>query len=96
MNLGLRLKRYRTRKGLTQKEAAEIIGINAYQLGNYETNRSEPSIKILKRMSQAYQTSIDDLVGNKIDPSNVTKDKYSGEEVMKVLKEYFDSIEDKD
>ena len=96
MNLGLRLKRYRTRKGLTQKEAAEIIGINAYQLGNYETNRSEPSIKILKGMSQAYQTSIDDLVGNKIDPSNATKDKYSGEEVMKVLKEYFDSTEDKD
>ena len=96
MNLGLRLKRYRTRKGLTQKEAAEIIGINAYQLGNYETNRSEPSIKILKGMSQAYQTSIDDLVGNKIDPSNTTKDKYSGEEVMKVLKEYFESIEDKD
>ena len=96
MNLGLRLKRYRTRKGLTQKEAAEIIGINAYQLGNYETNRSEPSIKILKGMSQAYQTSIDDLVGNKIDPSNAIKYKYSGEEVMKVLKEYFDSIEDKD
>ena len=96
MNLGLRLKRYRTRRGLTQKEAAEIIGINAYQLGNYETNRSEPSIKILKGMSQAYQTSIDDLVGNKIDPTKATKDKYSGEEVMKVLKEYFDSIEDKD
>ena len=96
MNLGLRLKRYRTRRGLTQKEAAEIIGINAYQLGNYETNRSEPSIKILKGMSQAYQTSIDYLVGNKIDPSKATKDKYSGEEVMKVLQEYFNSIEDKD
>ena len=96
MNLGLRLKRYRTRKGLTQKEAAEIIGINAYQLGNYETNRSEPSIKILKGMSRAYQTSIDDLVGNKIDPSNATKDKYSGEEVAKVIQEFLDYYENKD
>ena len=96
MNLGLRLKRYRTRKGLTQKEAAEIIGINAYQLGNYETNRSEPSIKILKGMSQAYQTSIDDLVGNKIDPSNATKDKYSGAEVAKVIQEFLDYYENKD
>ena len=96
MNLGLRLKKYRTRSGLTQKEAAEIIGINSYQLGNYETNRSEPSIKILKGMSQAYQTSIDDLVGNKVDPSKASKDKYSGEEVIKVLQEYFDSVEDKD
>lgn len=96
MNLGLRLKRYRTRKGLTQKKAAEIIGINAYQLGNYETNRSEPSIKILKGMSQAYQTSIDDLVGNKIDPSNAAKDKYSGEEVVKVIQEFLDYYDNKD
>ncbi len=64
MNLGLRFKRFRERKGLSQKEAAELIGINGYQLANYETNRSEPSIDILKRMSRAYGTTIDNLVAN--------------------------------
>ena len=48
MDLGKRFKRYREKQGLTQNQAAELIGINNYQIGNYETNRSEPSIEILK------------------------------------------------
>ena len=64
MDIGKRFKHYREEKGLSQKEAAELIGVKYYQLGNYETNRSEPSIKVLKKMSQVYQVSIDQLVGN--------------------------------
>ena len=64
MDLGKRFKRYRERKGLTQGQAAELIGINSYQIGNYETNRSEPNISILKKMSEIYEVSIDTLVGN--------------------------------
>ena len=63
MNLGYRFQKYRRRVGLSQKEAAEKIGINNYQLGNYETNRSEPSIAILKKMAALYGVSIDNLVG---------------------------------
>ena len=63
MNLGYRFQKYRRRVGLSQKEAAEKIGINNYQLGNYETNRSEPSIAILKKMAALYRVSIDNLVG---------------------------------
>ena len=47
MDLGKRFKRYREKQGLTQNQAAELLGINNYQIGNYETNRSEPSIAIL-------------------------------------------------
>lgn len=64
MDLGRKFKFYRVKTGLTQKEAAELIGIKDYQLGNYETNRSEPSIPILKKMSKVYQISIDKMVGN--------------------------------
>ena len=64
MDLGRKFKFYRVKTGLTQKEAAELIGIKDYQLGNYETNRSEPSIPILKKMSKIYQVSIDKMVGN--------------------------------
>lgn len=64
MDLGKRFKRYRERRGLTQNQAAELIGVKNYQLGNYETNRSEPSISTLKRMSEVYEVSIDILVGN--------------------------------
>ena len=72
MDLGKRFKRYREKQGLTQNQAAELIGINNYQIGNYETNRSEPSIAILKKMSEVYKVSIDTLVGNFNRTSNET------------------------
>ena len=64
MDFGKRFKHYRQEAGLTQKEAAVIIGVNDYQLGNYETNRSEPSLDVLKKMSQTYHVSIDRLLNN--------------------------------
>ena len=64
MKLGERFKSYRLRRKLSQKEAAELIGIKPYQLANYETNRSEPSIDVLKAMSVVYKASIDNLVNN--------------------------------
>lgn len=68
MNIGKRFQLFRRRKHLTQKEAAELIGVKSYQLANYESNRSEPSIKVLMAMSKTYQISIDQLVGNNIKP----------------------------
>ena len=64
MDFGKNFKFYRQKANLTQKEAAEIIGIKDYQLGNYETNRSQPSLEILKKMSKAYSVSIDKMLGN--------------------------------
>ena len=52
MNYGNRFKRFRTKVNLSQKDAAEQLGIKAYQLGNYETNRCEPNIDTLKKMSK--------------------------------------------
>ena len=64
MKLGERFKSYRLRQKLSQKEAAELMGIKPYQLANYETDRSEPSIEVLKAMSAVYKVSIDKLVNN--------------------------------
>ena len=55
MKLGERFKSYRLRRKLSQKEAADLMGIKSYQLANYETNRSEPSIEVLKAMSVVYK-----------------------------------------
>ena len=95
MNLGKRFKKYRQKVGLTQKEAAELIGINSYQLGNYETNRSEPSIAILKGMSRAYKVSVDDLIGNNIKeiPEKSQSEDYS--RIEKAIKEFMEFYESK-
>ena len=83
MDFGKSFKFYRERANLTQKEAAEKIGINDYQLGNYETNRSQPSLEVLKKMSQVYLVSIDKMLGN-----NLLKNKFPIED-----KDYIDTEE---
>ena len=95
MDYGKSFKFYRQRAKLTQKEAADLMGINPYQLGNYETNRSEPSLTILKKMSKAYLVSIDKLLGNNLLQNKFEKDHpESGQEyvdineVLKKLNEY--------
>lgn len=64
MDYGRRYRHFREMAGLTQKEAAELLGINNYQLANYENNRSEPNIATLKKMSKVYDVSLDGLLGN--------------------------------
>lgn len=64
MDLGKRFKHFREKTGLNQNQAAEKLGIRNYQLGNYETNRSEPNIATLKKMSALYSVSVDKLIGN--------------------------------
>ena len=95
MNLGKRFKKYRQKSGLTQKEAAELIGINSYQLGNYETNISEPSIAILKGMSKAYKVSVDDLIGNNIVESTEKGYSEDHQRIEKAIKEFMEFYESK-
>ena len=74
MDFGKSFRFYRQKAGLTQKKAAELIGIKDYQLGNYETNRSQPSLELLKKMSKVYMVSIDKMLGN-----NILANKYPNE-----------------
>ena len=66
MNIGERFKYYREKVKLTQKEAAELLGVKSYQLANYETNRTEPNIQTLINMSSIYKVTIDELLNNKV------------------------------
>ena len=102
MNIGNRFKHYRLRKKLSQKEASELIGVKSYQLANYETGRSEPSIKVLKNMSHFYGASIDQLVGNNrlCKMSEQEKELFEAErkefaekleEALKILQEVYDN-----
>ena len=99
MDFGKRFKHYRQQAGLTQKEAAEVIGIKDYQLGNYETNRSQPSLEILIKMSKAYSISIDKMLGNNVlrnkyekDQTDNNQDYIDVNEVLKKFTEYVDQV----
>lgn len=100
MDFGKSFKFYRQKAGLTQKEAADKIGVKDYQLGNYETNRSQPSLEILKKMSKVYLVSIDKMLGNnllanKLANENDQDDYVDIDELLKNLNKVVSKINNK-
>lgn len=70
---------------LTQKEAANALGIGQPTYNSYENGRSEPSLEMLVRMSYLFKCSVDDL----LQKSNLIGD--TDQQAAKV-KEYADEI----
>ena len=56
------IRKYRAEKGLTQKELAEIMGCSISCIGMWETGERNPSIFMLKKLSQVLQCTTDDLL----------------------------------
>ena len=98
MDIGKRFKHFRKKAGLTQGDAAKLIGVKYYQLGNYETNRSEPKIATLIKMAETYNVTIDQLVGKSIlkqsnDSQQQTIDlSIDTNEISKALQEIIDKL----
>lgn len=51
---GMTLKAARVNAGLTQKKAAEMLGISEYTLINYEKGKSSPDVRVLKKIENLY------------------------------------------
>lgn len=60
---GERLKFLRSEKNLTQKQFAEIVGVNERSYQNYEINKSTPNYKVLLFLADFFDVSLDYLVG---------------------------------
>ncbi len=60
-NLGKSLKSIRLEKGLTQEALAEKIGIHATYVGKLEGGKSNPSVKMLFKISRALKVKLPDL-----------------------------------
>jgi transcriptional regulator with XRE-family HTH domain len=54
----------REKRGLKQKEVAELVGVGYTTWSDYERGRSQPSLSTLKRISEVLQVSIDELLSN--------------------------------
>lgn len=62
MSLGNKIKEYRENKKMTQKEVAEILEIEAATVSKYENGILEPSIESLKRLSNIFGVTTDELL----------------------------------
>ena len=66
--MSMTLKAARVNAGLTQKEAAKIIGVSANTLCAYERGKLYPNVCVIKRMEQAYNVNYNDLIFFTSDP----------------------------
>jgi len=63
MSLGVRLRKVRKGKNLSQKEAAKRIEINNSCISNYERDYRTPQIETLVALADLYDISTDYLLG---------------------------------
>src|SRR3712207_1702131 len=61
--VGSRLKRLRTQRGITLTGLAHTTGISKSTLSRLETGQRRPTLELLLALSQAYRVPLDDLVG---------------------------------
>ena len=67
MSLGNHLFQARKKKGLSQEEVAEKLGISRQTVSKWETDETLPDIRQSKRLAVLYGVSLDELVVFDID-----------------------------
>jgi putative transcriptional regulator len=60
MKMNLKTARYN--KGLTQSEAAKLLGISKDSLGNWERGKTFPSVPQIKQIEIVYGIKYDDII----------------------------------
>lgn len=75
------LKKFRTERGLTQKDMADFLGCTQVTYQRYESGDREPSLEILKKLSRFFVVSIDQLLDDS-DSTEPKTDKESENELL--------------
>ena len=60
------LRKFRKRKGYSQKKLAETLHYGYTAIANYESGRNEPSFDDLLRLAQILDVTLDELIGTEL------------------------------
>ncbi len=71
--LGEKLKSYRESKKMTQAEVAEALEIRSATVSKYESGILEPNIEALKKLSELFEVTIDELLNDEQDRFDISK-----------------------
>jgi transcriptional regulator with XRE-family HTH domain len=66
-NIPSNIKFLRKKKGLTQQQFADELGIKRSLVGAYEEERADPKYDLLKKIANYFDISIDDFINESID-----------------------------
>lgn len=67
MSLGNRLFHARKKRGLSQEEVAEKLGVSRQTVSKWETDETLPDIRQAKKMALLYNLSLDELIAFDVD-----------------------------
>lgn len=70
IDLGLRLKELRSKRGLSQKELAEFVGVTPSTISQIETDLIYPSLPALFRIAEALSVQVSAFFQEKADAAN--------------------------
>jgi len=74
-NIPSNIRFLRKKKGLTQQQFADELGIKRSLVGAYEEERADPKYDLLKKIALFFDVSIDDFINDEIDEKWVPKAK---------------------
>lgn len=60
--MSITLKAARVNKGLTQKQAGELIGVSAETIGSWETGKRSPNLDKIPSILKVYEVGFDDII----------------------------------
>jgi len=66
MLIGRRIKELRIKKGLSQQQLGEIIGVTKVSVCGYENGSRVPSLETFEQMAELFGTTTDYLLGREI------------------------------
>ncbi len=81
MELGKRIKHYRTEKALSQDNLAEKVYVSRQTISNWENDKSYPDINSIVLLSEVFDVAIDNLIKGDVEQM---KDEISIEEIKKM------------
>lgn len=67
----MKIRDFRLKLGLSQREVSEKLNIPQTTLFSYETDTNEPNIQTLIKLADFYHVSLDELVGRETDIVNL-------------------------
>lgn len=62
MDIGSRIRFYRTTRDLSQRELARRLRMAAPQLSRYETGRTQPGLTVLGRIARVLDVPVSDFL----------------------------------
>lgn len=87
-NFNENLKFAREKRGLSQKEVAENIGVAKSTYSLYESGNREPNVQTIKKIADVLNTSADELLGIDDEPQTIAAhfdgNEYTEEELSKI------------